>query len=155
VGPLRIERDLAIEDRILTDLRAFWTMVQEGREPSPDHTAAWREHVSEKMRPTKVVMQADDEMRELVEFWLAQRRKRKKAQEEEDAAKTDILLRMSAAGATGIQLDAETKVSAYAVGGRTDWKAYALSLGGAAKPPDRFKSEGKTWTILAPKEDDE
>ena len=154
----RIERDLALEDRILTDLRAFWQMVKDGREPSPDHTAAWRAHVSEKMRPTKVTMTADDELREIVDYWLEQRRKRKKYAEEEDAAKNDLLLRLAAAGATAIDLGGDRKVTAYKVGGRTDYKGYAAALlpfVPIGKDPkiEKFKTEGKTWSLRAPSDD--
>lgn len=153
IGPVRIERDMAIEDRILTDLRAFWQMVKDGREPSPDHTAAWRAHVSEKMRPTKVTMTADGELREIVDYWLEQRRKRKKYQEEEDAAKNDLLLRLAAAGATAIDLGGDRKVTAYKVGGRTDYKGWATELAGKAAVPAKFKAEGKTWSLRAPSDD--
>lgn len=150
----RVERDLQLEDRILTDLRAFWDLVQSGREPSPDASAAWRQHVSEKMRPTKVMITPDDEMRELVDFWLAQRRKRKQIQEEEEAAKNDILLRLSAAGAVGIDLGERGKVSAYKTGGRTDWKAFAQSLN-PNPPPAKYVKESKTWALRAPSDDDD
>lgn len=156
----RVERDLALEDRILTDLRAFWQMVKDGREPSPDHTAAWRAHVSEKMRPTKVTMTADDELREIVDYWLEQRRKRKKYQEEEDAAKNDLLLRLAAAGATAIDLGGDRKVTAYKVGGRTDYKGYANALvdivtKARLQAPNTaaYKTEGKTWSLRAPSDD--
>ncbi len=150
----RVERDLALEDRVLTDLRAFWQMVKDGREPSPDHTAAWRQHVSEKMRPTKVTMTADDELREIVDYWLEQRRKRNRAEEEEEAAKTDLLLRLSAAGATAIDLGNDRKVTAYAVGAKPRWKEYAISLGGESTAPEKFRGTGKpSWTLRAPSDD--
>lgn len=158
----RVERDLQLEDRILTDLRAFWDLVQSGREPSPDASAAWRAHVSEKMRPTKVVITPDEDMRELVDFWLNQRRKRKMAQEEEEAAKNDILLRLSAAGAVGIDLGERGKVSAYKTGARTDWKRYSGSLVDIltlarlqAPSTDAYKTESKTWALRAPSDDGE
>ncbi len=150
----RVERDLALEDRILTDLSAFMRLVRDGIEPSPDHTAAWRQHVSEKMRPTKVMITPDDELRELVDFWLNQRRKRKMIEEEEEAAKTDIMLRLSAAGATGIDLGERGKVTAYKTGARTDWKGWAQSLS-PNPPPQKYVKESKTWALRAPSEDDE
>lgn len=156
IGPIRVERDAALEDRILTDLRAFWALVQSGKEPSPDHTAAWRAHVSEKMRPSKVVLPADDELAELVTYWTAQRRKAKKAQEEADAAKNDLLLRLSAAGATAIEMPDGSRVAAYKVGGRTDYKAYAAAhLPCTKEDLAPYKSEGKTWTLRAPSGDDD
>jgi len=150
IGPIRIERDAALEDRILTSLRAFWELVTSGREPSPDHTADWRRHVSEKMRPTKVVMQADDEIRELVAYLQEQKRKADKAEEEADAARNDLLLRMSAAGATGIDLGDGRKVTAYQVGARPAWKEYALSLGGDAKVPEQFRGKPGSWALMMP-----
>ncbi len=150
----RVERDLALEDRIITDLSTFMRLVREGTEPSPDHTAAWRQHVSEKMRPTKVVITPDDELRELVDYWLEQRRKRKRYEEEEEAAKTDIMLRLSAAGATGIDLGERGKVTAYKTGARTDWKAWAQSLN-PNPPPQKYVKESKTWALKAPADDDD
>ncbi len=150
----RVERDLGLEDRILTDLSTFMRLVREGTEPSPDHTAAWRQHVSEKMRPTKVMITPDEELRELVDFWLAQRRKRKMIEEEEEAAKTDIMLRLSAAGATGIDLGERGKVTAYKTGSRTDWKAWAQSLN-PNPPPQKYVKESKTWALKAPADDDD
>lgn len=151
----RVERDLELESNILRDLRAFWTLVQTGKEPPVDSSDAWRDYASSKMRPTKVTMQADEDVRELVEYWLEQRRKRKRYEEEEAAAKNDLLLKLSAAGATAIDLGGDRKVTAYKVGGRTDYKAWALELAGKnAKAPDKFKSEGKTWALRAPGDDE-
>lgn len=154
IGPVRIERDLELESRILDGLKAFWSLVQSGREPSPDSSAAWHRHVSEMMRPSKVVITADDELRELVKFWMDHKRKSKMADEEADAARNDILMRLSAAGATAIDLGNGQRVSAYQVGSRTDWKAYALSLGGSDKPPAQFKPASKTWALRGPKGDE-
>lgn len=152
----RIERDLALEDRILTDLRAFSHLVKEGREPSPDHTAAWRAHVSEKMRKTAVELQADEETAELVKYWLDQKRKASKADEEAKAALNDLLLRLSAAGATRIVLPDGTKIPAYKVGGRTDYKAYAAAhLPCTTADLAPYKREGTTWTLRAPGGDEE
>lgn len=149
----RVERDAQLEDNILRDLRAFWDLVQSGTEPPVDASVAWREFASSRMRPSKVFVTPDDEMRDLVNYWLANRAKAKKAEEEADAAKTDILLRLSAAGATGIDLGGGRKVTAYKVGGRTDWKGIAASLG-CTKAPDKFKTEGKTWTLRGPSDDE-
>lgn len=152
VGPFRIERDLKLEDRLLTDLRAFWDMVKEGREPNPDHTAAWRQHISERMRPSKVTIQADEDLAELVEYWLECKRKAGRAEEEADEARNELLLKLSAAGATAILLPDGRKVTAYKTGGRTDWKGYAMSLGGK-EPPANFKAESKTWALRAPNDE--
>lgn len=156
VAPVRLERDAALEDRILTDLRAFWGLVQSGTEPGPDHTKAFAAHVSEKMRPSKVSLDVrqDDELAQVVQYWLAQRKKASQAKEEADAAKNDLLLRLSAAGATGIQLANGAKITAYRAGGRTDWKGVAISLG-CSSAPEAYKTPGKTWTLRAPGDEDE
>lgn len=115
IGPVRIERDLVIEDRILTSLREFWAMVKDGREPSPDHTDAWRMHVSEKMERAKPSMvAADSEMEMLIARWREQRIFRKRAVRAEDQTKNQLLLRLSAAGATKIDCgDRMLNVTAY------------------------------------------
>lgn len=150
----RVERDLELEANILRDLRAFWQLVQTGKEPPVDSSDAWRDYASSKMRATKVTMQADEDVRELVEYWLEQRRKRLRAEEEEEAAKTDLLLRLSAAGATAIDLGGDRRVTAYQTGSRANWKAYAQSLGGSAKVPEQFKGKPGTWTLRAPGDDE-
>lgn len=115
IGPLRIERDAGLEDRILTALSEFWAMVQSGREPSPDHTDAWRMHVGEKMdrvKPTMVL--ADANMEAAVARWREQRIFRKRAEMAEKQTKNDLLLRLSAAGATRIDRgDKADNVTAY------------------------------------------
>ena len=57
---------------------------------------------------------------------------------------------MASAGATAIALDRETTVTAYQTGLKPKWKDYALSLGGTAKPPDRFRGTTNTWALRAP-----
>lgn len=156
IGPIRIERDAAIEANILDALRAFWKRVQDGQEPPVDASAAWRREVSERMGKIKgkVVIAADDEVREVAEYWMAQRRLRKKHQEEEEAAKNDLLLRMSAAGATGIQLDIESRITAYPSGARTDYKGAYEAIAGGAPVPERFKKAASSWSLRAPKDDE-
>jgi hypothetical protein len=65
---------------------------------------------------------------------------------------------MSVAGATGVQLDHETKISAYKVGSRTDYKAYATALlplcSKGAPDLAKYKTEGNTWSLRAPRDDD-
>lgn len=115
IGPLRIERDSAIENRILTSLREFWDMVKSGREPTVDHTDAWRMHVSEKMdhvRPQMVM--ADAAMTEAIAQWREARIQRYQAEHSEDASKNELLLRLSAAGATRIDCgDRADNITAY------------------------------------------
>ena len=115
LGPVRIERDLALEDRILTSLQEFWRMVKDGREPSPDHTDAWRMHVSEKMDRVKPSMvMADAEMELAIARWREQRVFRKRAAMAEEQTKNDLLLRLSAAGATRIDRGSKAdNVTAY------------------------------------------
>ena len=115
LGPVRIERDLALEDRILTSLHEFWRMVKDGREPSPDHTDAWRMHVAEKMDRVKPsIVMADDAMELAIARWREQRIFRKRAERAEDQTKNDLLLRLSAAGATRIDRgDKADNVTAY------------------------------------------
>lgn len=130
LGPYRIERDLGLEDRILTSLREFWSMVQDGREPTPDHTDAWRLHVSEKMdrvKPTMVA--ADADMIMLIARWREQRIFRKRAATAEDQTKNELLLRLSSAAATRIDCgDRADNVTAYKTKGAwalrapTSWK---------------------------------
>lgn len=154
VGPFRVERDLAIEDRILTDLSAFWRMVKEGREPTTDHTDAWRSHVSEKMQASKLAIPPDAEMAENLKQWRAARLELQRAEHKEAGLKTAILLRLSAAGAAAVDLGSEGKVTAYRTGAKPSWKEYAISLGGAATVPDRFKGAPGKWTLRSPWKDD-
>lgn len=151
VGPIRIERDAALEDRLLADLRAFWSLVRSGAEPSVDGTAAWRDAISERMSAikAKVVIAASGELAKDIEAWKMARSAKATATKIEAEIKNRILLAMSAAGATGIMVDANTKITAYKSGGRTDWKGYATSLGGK-EAPAHFKTPSTTWTIKAP-----
>lgn len=152
VGPIRITRDQTLEDRILTDLQAFWSLVKNGIEPSVDGTAAWREHVSERMAAikSKVVIAASGELAKDIEAWKQARRAKAISTAAEAEIKNRILLAMSAAGATGVMVDPDTKISAYRVGGRTDYKAAYIDATGFKDAPDRFKTKSLTWTIRAP-----
>lgn len=122
VGPFRIERDAAIERSILTRLRDFWTMVQDGREPTVDDSDAWRMHVSEKLgeRPALEVV-ADAGQRELVARWRAARIDRKNAERAEESVKNEILLSLSATGATKLDAGELGKPSAYRVAKTGTW----------------------------------
>lgn len=115
LGPVRVERDAAIEDRILTSLREFWGMVRFGREPTVDHTDAWRLHVSEKMDRVKPQMvMADAPMTEAIAQWREARIQRYQATHSEEASKNELLLRLSAAGATRIDCgDRADNITAY------------------------------------------
>jgi predicted phage-related endonuclease len=114
VGPFRIERDAAIERSILTRLRDFWAMVQDGREPTVDDSDAWRLHVSEKLGkapPLEVV--ATEAQREIVARWRAARSARKAAERGEEAVKNELLLNLSQTGATKLDAGELGKPSAY------------------------------------------
>lgn len=125
VGPFRIERDMAIERAILERLRAFWAMVQDGREPTVDDSDAWRMHVSEKLGTSAPVeVQADAEMLGTVQRWKEARAARKAAERDEEAVKNELLLRLSAAGATKVDAGALGKPAAY----RTKSGTWALRI---------------------------
>lgn len=128
IGPWRIYRDLAIEARILETLREFWDMVKTGREPSVDHTEAWRLHVSEKLgRAEPVIVEADNEMRATLERWRDARTDRLRAERIEEQTKNEILLRMSNAGATRIDAGEIGRVTAYRTSGGT-WALKAPAM---------------------------
>ena len=104
------------------------------------------------MRPSSVVMQADDETEAIMANWIKARRARRDIERTEEECKTRLLLQLSAAGATRVQ-SSLGMATAYRTGGRTDWKGFALSLGGT-EPPDRFKRPSTTWSLRAPDDDD-
>lgn len=114
LGPFRIERDAVIERSILTRLRDFWAMVQEGREPTVDDSDAWRLHVSEKLGkapPLEAV--ATEAQREIVARWRAARLARKAAERGEESVKNELLLNLSQTGATKLDAGELGKPSAY------------------------------------------
>jgi predicted phage-related endonuclease len=127
LGPFRVERDAAIEDRLLSSLQEFWGMVKFGKEPTPDHSDAWRLHVSEKMdrvKPTLVA--ADAEMAMAIAQWREARVTRKQSEKSEDASKNELLLRLSAAGATRID------------------------CGGRADNVTAYRTKSGTWALRTP-----
>jgi predicted phage-related endonuclease len=150
----RIERDSKYEEPILRDLRAFWELVQSGKEPSVDGSAAWREYATQGMRPTPVVMEADEETEAIVANWLTAKRSIKALKESESEYKTKLLLRLSAAGATKLR-SRHGLIPAYQTGAKAKWKEYAISLGGAAKIPENYKGAKGSWTLKAPGDEDE
>ncbi len=122
VGPFRIDRDAAIERSILTRLRDFWAMVQDGREPTVDDSDAWRLHVSEKLGkapPLEVV--ATEAQREIVARWRAARTARKAAERGEESVKNELLLNLSQTGATKLDAGELGKPSAYRVTKTGTW----------------------------------
>lgn len=114
VGPFRLLRDDAAERRILGSLREFWAMVQNGDEPSVDHTDAWRLHVSEKMERARAitVIPSATFITDINE-WRASRVAVKQAEEREGELRNQILLQLSAAGATRVDAGALGKIGAY------------------------------------------
>lgn len=154
-GPFRIERDAALEDRILTDLRAFWRMVKDGHEPNPDHTAAWRAHITERMPPSKIAIVPDSGQSATILRWKAARNELAAAKRAEAEHKNRLLLELAAAGATAFDLGPEGKLTAYRTGAKPSWKDYAISLGGSNTVPDRFKGKPGSFTLRAPWSDDD
>lgn len=158
-GPFRVERDIAIEKRILGDLHAFWQFVVGGIEPSVDHTDAWRLHVSQKMRDTKAVVQADRETLELLEDMRSARGQLARAKAIVDTQNNELLLRMSAVG-TQVVESALGRFSAYRAGAGMDWMGYAEHLeqlvpaiSGADRTIYRadFKRASTKWAIHVPR----
>ncbi len=122
VGPFRIERDAAIERSILTRLRDFWAMVQDGREPTVDDSDAWRLHVSEKLgKAPPLEVTATEAQREIVARWRAARVARKAAERGEEAVKNELLLNLSQTGATKLDAGEMGKPSAYRVAKTGTW----------------------------------
>lgn len=122
VGPFRIERDAAIERSILTRLRDFWTMVQDGRELTVDDSDAWRLHVSEKLgKAPALEVVATEAQRELVARWRERRKARKQAERDEESVKNEILLNLSQTGATKLDAGELGKPSAYRVAKTGTW----------------------------------
>jgi len=114
LGPFRFERSAEIEDRILGPLREFWDMVMSGRAPTVDHTDAWRLHASEKMeRARPVMVRADQPMFDEIQGWRDARVAVRKAKHAEDQAENQILLRLSAAGATRVDAGTIGRITAY------------------------------------------
>jgi predicted phage-related endonuclease len=149
----RVERESKYEEPILRDLRAFWELVQSGKEPSVDGSVAWREYASSRMRPTPVVLDADEETEALVANFITAKRSKAELEKAESEYKTRLLIRLSAAGATKLR-SRHGVLTAYKVGAKPSWKDYAISLGGSAKVPEQFKGASNTWTIKAPNEED-
>lgn len=152
IGPYRIFRDAALEDRILTDLEAFWQMVKNGIEPTPDHTEAWRQHAAERLEKikSKVVLKADAETLAEIAAYRRARLATKEAKREQDELKNRLLLRCAAAGATSIELPDGRPMTVYQTGVKPKWKDYAISLGGEKKPPPQFRGTKNSWAIRLP-----
>jgi predicted phage-related endonuclease len=152
VGPFRIERDPSLEDRIMTDLEAFWRLVKEGVEPTPDHTEAWRQHAAERLEKikAKVTMKADADLLAEIAAFRRARTAKKETEREFEELKNRILLRLADAGATTIELPDGRPLTAYQCGLKPKWKDYAISLGGQKKPPPQFMGTKNTWAIRLP-----
>jgi hypothetical protein len=122
IGPLRIERNAAIEDRILTSLHEFWGMVQFGKEPTPDHTEHWRMHVSEKMdRALPNMIAADGELLQDIALWRDRRIERKRAEQAEELCKNGLLLTMSALQVTKLDAGDMGRITAYRTPQKGTW----------------------------------
>lgn len=152
VGPYRITRDENLEDRLYTDLKEFWRLVREGIEPTPDHTEAWMQHAAERLEKIKaaVTIQPDAELLAEIDAFRRARAAKKEAEREYDELKNRILLKCAAAGATRIDLPDGRPLTAYQVGLKPRWKDYAISLGGAKKPPPEFIGTKNSWALRLP-----
>lgn len=159
----RIERDLKIEENILRDARAFWDLVQSGTPPTVDHSEAWQSYASSKMQHTKVAIVADADCRAFMVELRQARTERKRAERQEAELKSQLLLRLGAAGAT-VMTDAELgKLSAFPNPAKMQWKEYAEHLerlvndtttwrGTDAVMRDRWKKPGDGWQLRVPRE---
>lgn len=166
VGPYRIHRDVEIESNILRDLQAFWQHVVDGVPPDVDGSAAWLRHASSHMRPTKVAIAADADARAYMVELKQAKAELERAEAQAKELKTQLLLKLGAAGAT-VMLDPDLgKVSAYQVGGRMDYKSYAQALEVAFRTnlpasvddviqrKESYKSKGGTWALRTSWEDE-
>jgi len=157
VGPYRVLRDDALEQRIVTDLRTFWERANGGIPPEVDDSEAWRQYASEPMRKAeKVAIPADDDVRAFLVEWRQARTERKRAERQEEELKTQILLRLGAAGATKIDGGELGNVTAYPTPARFDWRGYAETLsamfpkGAETIRRERFERPSKSWSLRAP-----
>ena len=150
----RLERDEKLEANILRDLRVFWERTQEGKEPDPDHTQAWREAAMSRMKPSKVVLQATDDAREDLRELLSARRARKDAEQREEVAKTRILLRLGGAGATELDAGELGAASAFPIAGRIDWKKAALAAGVTEAAAEKYRAASKSWGLRVTGDDE-
>lgn len=132
LGPFRIERDLQLEADILRRLRAFWSMVVSGEEPTVDDSDVWRLHISERLgKRDAIEAVADDQAMDIVSRWRTARAARKSAIRDEDAIKNELLLKLSACGATKLDAGTLGKPTAY----RTKSGTWAL------RTPSNWKDE--------------
>lgn len=150
VGPVRVHRDLAIEDRIVTDLHAFLARVAAGTPPEVDASDAWRQWAAAKLARAAKEIPATPALEDLISAWRAARAAKKSATLGERLAGNALLRGMAEGGGTAITSPLG-RVSAYQAGGRTDWKGYALALGGTPVPPDTYKTPSSTWALRAPR----
>lgn len=126
LGPFRIERDPEIERRLLASLRAFYDSAVAGIEPELDGSPEWRAHVGEKMpKGEPVTIVADKATRETLERWRSQAEMLKASKDAVAQAKTELLLRMSVAGATRIEVSPTERITAYKTKGRWTLRAPA------------------------------
>lgn len=136
LGPFRIVRDVGVEAHLLKSLREFWAMVLDGREPTVDHTDEWRMNVSEKMeRARPVSVEANGKLLEDVLLWRERRRMVTLAKRDEGEIENRLLLRLSAAGATRIDIGGGDKITAYKP--RKDKPTWAI------KAPASWKEDAK------------
>lgn len=159
LGPYRIHRDEERERAIIDDLRMFWGRWIEPEQPPPvDDSTAWSQYASSKMRPSKVAIEADAETRAYIVELQQERMTRRKSEAQERELRTQILLRLSAAGATVLDGGDLGKITAYQVAGRMDWKRYAehletlLDIGpGIGEMRAGYKCPPGSWALRCPR----
>jgi hypothetical protein len=106
------------------------------------------------MRATKLTIQSDRELAELLNDMRTARIARSAAIRRVDALNNDLLLRMSAAGAQVVEDSVLGRFGAYRAGGGMDWRGYAESLESlvpSAADRSKFKRESTTWAIRVPR----
>jgi predicted phage-related endonuclease len=155
----RIHRNVELENNILRDLHAFWQRVTDGTPPDVDESAAWARRAAATMMPTKVTIAADVDARAYMVELKQAKAELERAERQAAELKNQLMLKLGAAGATVIEDDALGKVSAYQVGGRMDYKAYATALENAFRTnlpasvddviqrKESYKSKGGTWAL--------
>ena len=144
----RVHRDMEIEARILTDLRAFWDRVQSGREPDVDGSEVWKSLAASRMRANSVETVADVETLDDIERWREVKRARAVLDADERTVKNRMLLKLGAAGATRMRYDDGHRrgmITAYQIKGRVAWEKYAMSIGGNKCDAEKFRADSKAW----------
>ena len=145
----RVHRDAGLEANILRDLERFAATVAAGTEPPIDGSVEWQRHLSERMRPSRVAIEARGPIADAVDSWRALRATKAKLEVQEDEIKNRLLAALADAGATKL-LHPSGDVTAFQRAGSPRWKEYAAALGGTEEGADKFRGEPSAWAIRAP-----